>query len=66
MTSHPSFEEITALVYPQAVNPQYFQLAARVNAHLCVCETCKQVYDTLITARQQSEGIYFGETNRDA
>ena len=31
MTSHPSFEEITAVVFPTAVNSQYFQLAARVN-----------------------------------
>jgi hypothetical protein len=66
MTSHPSFEEITAVVFPTAVNSQYFQLAARVNAHLCSCADCKQVYNTLFLARQQAEELYFGETYRDA
>ena len=65
MTSHPRFEEITALVFPNAVDSQYFQLAAQVNAHLRVCEDCRQVYHVLVQARQQAEEFYFGETYRD-
>ena len=66
MTSHPRFEEITALVFPTAVNSQYFQLAAQVNAHLCVCQDCRQVYHMLAQTRQQAEELYFGEADRDA
>lgn len=65
MTSHPCFEEITELVYPKSVDEHYFRLAARVNAHLCACADCKAVYDTLFSARQRSEELYFGETYRD-
>ena len=66
MTSHPSFEEIAAVVYPKAVNGEYFSLAAQVNAHLCACRDCKKIYHTLLAARRQAEDLYFDETDRDA
>ena len=66
MTTHPCFEEIMELVYPKQVDGHYFRLAARINAHLCTCQDCAQVYDVLLSARQQAEMLYFGETSRDA
>lgn len=66
MTSHPCFEEIIQLVFPQATDPQYFSLAARVNAHLCTCEDCKKIYDVLITARLQAEDLYYADAHMDA
>lgn len=65
MTNHPRFEEIANLVFTKAVDANYFQLAARVNAHLCACESCKHVYHILLTAREHAEEAYFSRTYSD-
>ena len=61
MTEHINFEEIETLVYPQKVDPQYFSLAAKVNAHIAVCSQCRQVYEALLSVRQTAERVQLAE-----
>lgn len=73
MKAHLSFEEMTDLIFAAGPDAQYFQNAARINAHLHTCVQCARNYRTLLVAHDRADalrmatrqGLYNDDTETD-
>lgn len=55
MTAHPNFEDMAEFVFARNIDSTYFQRAARLNAHISQCAQCRDIYEQLLTARENAD-----------
>lgn len=52
---HPTFEELSAYIFPAAFSGEYLRTAARMNKHILECSECREIYQALLALRDRVE-----------
>lgn len=57
MSNHLTVDEMMEFICADKVDTAFFTLAAKVNAHLVSCDSCRKVYDALMAVDEAMDAV---------
>ena len=61
---HPSFEELSDYIFQNRFSMDYLKTAARINKHVMECPECYNMYQAMLTLREQVDVLSEYESER--